>query len=62
MEAFNQQRYVRVYNWKCYIILGYSNNCIRTNFLDDVTDEWEYKHNNRNIVDGNVMNISLIVM
>ena len=30
--------------------------------LDDVTDEENYKHINRNIIDGNVMSMSLIIM
>ena len=32
------------------------------NFIDDGTDEKKYKRINQNIIDGNVMNISLIVI
>ena len=32
------------------------------NFLYDGTDEEEYKQINQNILDGNVMNMSLIIM
>ena len=31
-------------------------------FLDDGTYEEYYKNNNQNIIDGNEMNISLIIM
>ena len=31
-------------------------------FLDDGTDEEYYKNNNRNILDGNVMNMSFIII
>ena len=30
--------------------------------FDDGTDEEDYEHINRNIIDGNVMNMSLIIM
>ena len=32
------------------------------NFVDDVTDEEDYEHNNWTILDVNVMNMSLIIM
>ena len=32
------------------------------NFVDDGTDEDYYKHINQTILDGNVMNMSLIIM
>ena len=32
------------------------------NFVDYGTDEEYYKHTNRNIIDGNVINMSLVVM
>ena len=38
------------------------NNWIMMNFLDDGTYEVEYKHINLTILDGNVLNMYLIIM
>ena len=32
------------------------------NFVDDVTDEEDYEHINKTFIDGNVMNMSFIIM
>ena len=61
-EAFNQPRYSRVYNFKYSKIIGCQNNWIIMIFFDDETDEEYCKHINQNILDVNVMNMSLIVM
>ena len=58
----NHPRYGRVYNCKYSQILGCHNNWILIQFSDDGTDEEYYKNINQNIIDGNVMNMSLIIM
>ena len=59
-EALNQPRYGRFYSYKYSQILGCRNNWLLMNFLDDGTDEEYYEKINRTILDGNVMNVSLI--
>ena len=58
-NAYNQPRYGRVYDLKYYLLIGYNNNWIITNFLDDGTDEVYYDHSYRTIIYGNVTNMSL---
>ena len=60
-ETVNQPRHGKIYNWKYSQILGCHNNWIIMNSLDDVTNEEIYKHINWNILDGNVMNMSLLI-
>ena len=60
-EVVNQPRYGIVYNCKYSQILGYQNNCIIMIFKSG-TDELNYEHINRTIIDGNMMNMSLIIM
>ena len=59
-NAFNQTRYGEVYDYKESLNIGSQNNWIITNFLDDRTYDVEYECINRNILDGNIMNIYLI--
>ena len=59
--ACNQPIYGRVSYCKYFIIFGYHNNWIIMNFIDDGADEVEYEHINRNILDDNVNNMSLII-
>ena len=54
--------YGQVYNCKYSKVIGCNSNWIIIIFLDNVTDAENYKHINRAIVDGNVMNMSLIIM
>ena len=61
-EAFNQPRYGIFYNYKYSQIIGCHNNFILMVFLDDGTDEEYYKNINRTILDGNVMNMYLVIM
>ena len=61
-SAVNQPIYGRFYNFKNSQILGCHNNWILMNFLDGGTDEQYYENINRNILDGNVMNIYLMIM
>ena len=60
--AVNQPRYGRVYNLKSSQILGCHNNWIIIIVFDDGTDEEDYKHINLTILDGNMMNMSLIIV
>ena len=61
-EAVNNPRYGSDYNCKCSQIIGCRNNWILMNSLDDRTYEEYYENMNRTILDGNMMNIYLIVM
>ena len=61
-EAFNQPRYGRVYNCKYSQIPGCHNNWIIMNYFDDGIYEENCKRNNQTIIDGNVMNMYLIIM
>ena len=61
-EVINQPRYGRVYSCRYSQIVGYHNNWILMNFLDDGIDEEYYKKSNLIILDGNMMNISLNIM
>ena len=56
-EAFKQKIYCRVYNCTYFLIIGSPNNWIILNFIDDGTDNVDYKCVNQTILDGNVMNI-----
>ena len=58
--GYNKPRYGRVYNFKYYLIIGFNNNWAMMNFLDDGTNNVDYEWNNRTIIFGNVMNMSLI--
>ena len=59
--SFNQTRHGRLYTFKYSQILGCHNNWIIMIF-EDVTNEEEYEHINRTIIDGNMVNISVIIM
>ena len=61
-ESINCPRYERVYNFKYSQIIGCRNNWVLISFLDDRTDGEYYKNINRNILDGNLMNMALIIM
>ena len=60
-EAFNQPRYGRLYNYEYSIILGSNNNCIIMNFLYDGIYNMEYSCIHITILDGNFMNMPLII-
>ena len=60
--AYNQPIYRRVYDCKCPLILGSHNNWIVSNFIDYGTYTVEYEFINRTILDGNVMNIYLVIL
>ena len=60
-KSFNHPRYGRVYNCKCSKIIGCHNNWIKVLIYYGKYEE-EYKHNNKNILDGNMMNMSLIIL
>ena len=60
-EAYNQQIYGIVYNCKYSLILGSHNNWVIMNFRDYGTDNVYYEFMNINIIEGNVMNLSLII-
>ena len=59
-EAYNYTRYGRVHNCKYSITIYSKNNWVILNFLDDGTDNVEYRKINRTINDGNAMKMSLI--
>ena len=59
-EAYIQPRYGKVNNFKYSKILGSHNNWVIMKFLDDGSDNVEYECINRNILDDNVTNTSLI--
>ena len=61
-EAFNHTRYGRVYKCRYSQIIICHNNCIIMHFFHYVTEEEDYEHINRTILDVNVMNISLVIM
>ena len=61
-EAVNHPKYGRLYHCKYSQILGCHNNWIIINYVEDRTDEEIYKHINQTILNGNLMNTSLIVM
>ena len=44
------------------MIIGSHNNYIILTFIDDGTDEVDNKNMNRTILDGNVVNMSLIII
>ena len=50
-----------IYYWSDYLIIGYNNNWITTNFLDGGTDEVEYEQVDIAILDSNVSNIPLVL-
>ena len=54
--------YGRVHNCNYSQILGCHNNWIIMNFVDYGTEEEYYEQINWDILDGNVMNMSLIIM
>ena len=57
----NHPGYGRLYNYKYYQILGCCNNWILMIILDDETNEENYEHINRTILDGNEINMSVII-
>ena len=61
-EVFNQPRYVRVYNCKFSQILDCHKKWIIIIYSDDGIGEEDYEHINQNILDGNVMKMSLVIM
>ena len=61
-EAVNQPIYGRLHHFKYSQIPGCRNNWIIMDFVDDGTDEEDYEHIIGTIIDGNVMNMSLVVM
>ena len=61
-EAFNHPRYAIICNCKYFIIIGSSNNLIIINVLYDVTENVGYECNNQTIIDGNIMNMFLIII
>ena len=61
-EVVNPPKYGRLYNCKYSQILGCHNNWIIMNFVGDGTYEDNYEHIIQTILDGNVMNMSLIIM
>ena len=61
-ESINQPIYGWFYSYKYSQIIGYHNKWISLNFSYNGTDEKIYKHINQTILDGNVMNIYLIIM
>ena len=60
--AFDQQRYGRVYYCKHYLIIGSHDNWIKMNYIYDGTVNMGYKFINQTIIDGDVINISVIVI
>ena len=61
-RAANQPIYGRVYNCNYSQFIVCHNNCIIMNVFDDETYEKGYEHINLTIIDGNVMNMYLIIM
>ena len=60
-DVCNQTRCGIVYDCKYSLIIWSHNKCTIVNFLYYGTDEVEYEHINRNILDVNVTNMSLII-
>ena len=61
-ESCNQPRYGLLYSCNFSCILGCQNNWIIMIFFNDGTYEENYKHINQTILDGNLINMSLVIM